>query len=142
MGRDKLFLPWTGKEHRRFRTPGNALWLHGIWCCAFIITGSFDMLADMFTFVTWVAYLLGAIGIFILRAKMPLQPRPYKVWGYPIVPIQFIAFASFYVVSTIWNDVSNFRAGNVPVINSLLGLAITALGIPLYWFFKSKKRLD
>jgi len=140
MGKDKVFLPWAGKEHRRFHTPGNALWLHAIWCCAFIITGSFDMLADMFTFVTWVAYLLGAVGIFILRKKMPLQPRPYKVWGYPLVPVLFIAFASFYVVSTIWNDVSNYRAGNVSVINSLLGLAITALGIPLYWYFKAGRR--
>jgi APA family basic amino acid/polyamine antiporter len=55
MGKDKIFLPWAGKEHKRFQTPGNAMWLHGIWTCLFIITGSFDMLADMFVFVTWVA---------------------------------------------------------------------------------------
>jgi amino acid transporter len=51
MGKDKVFFPWAGKEHKRFATPGNAVWLHGIWSSLFIITGSFDMLADMFVFL-------------------------------------------------------------------------------------------
>jgi APA family basic amino acid/polyamine antiporter len=138
MGKDGLFLRWTGKEHPRFHTPGNALWLHGIWASVLIISGSFDMLADMFTFVTWAAYLLGAVGIMLLRKRMPQQPRPYKVWGYPVVPLLFIAFASFYVVSTIWNDINNYINNRVPVINSLLGLSVTALGIPVYLFFRRK----
>jgi APA family basic amino acid/polyamine antiporter len=138
MGGDGLFFPWTGRAHPRYLTPGNALWLHGIWSCLFILSGTFDMLADMFTFVAWVAYLLGAVGLFILRRKMPDHPRPYKTWGYPWVPFLFIAFAAFYVVSTIWNDVSLYVAGKAPVINSLLGLSITALGIPLYLYFKKK----
>ena len=83
MGKDKVFLPWAGKTHTRYHTPGNAVWLHAIWTSLFIITGSFDMLADMFVFITWIAYLFGAIGIFLLRKKMPDQPRPYKIWGYP-----------------------------------------------------------
>jgi len=140
MGKDGLFLRSAGKEHPRFRTPGNALWLHGIWASVLIISGSFDMLADMFTFVTWAAYLLGAIGIMLLRKRMPLQPRPYKVWGYPVVPLLFIAFASFYVVSTIWNDINNYINNRVPIINSLLGLSVTALGIPVYLFFRRRVR--
>jgi APA family basic amino acid/polyamine antiporter len=140
MAKDRVFLPWAGKTHPRFHTPGNALWLHGLLATFFIISGSFDLLADMFTFVTWGAYLLGAIGIIILRKKMPDQPRPYKVWGYPVVPWLFIAFASFYLVSTIWNDVNNYINGRVPVINSLLGLAVTALGIPVYRYYKRKKK--
>jgi basic amino acid/polyamine antiporter, APA family len=138
MAKDKLFIHWCGEVHPRFKTPGNALWMHCIWACLFILSGSFDMLADMFTFVTWIAYLMGAIGIFILRKRMPDHPRPYKIWGYPVVPLLFIAFATFYVISTVWNDVNNYLNGRVPVINSLLGLAITALGIPLYWYFKKK----
>lgn len=138
MGRDKLFFAWTGKEHPRFHTPGNALWLHGIWSSLLIISGSFDMLADMFTFVAWVAYLAGAVGVFLLRKKMPLQARPYKVWGYPLVPLLFIGFAAFYVISTVWNDISRYMAGETAVINSLLGLAITALGAPLYMYFRRK----
>lgn len=140
MGKDGLFFAWAGKEHPRFRTPGNALLLHGIWSSILIMSGSFDMLADMFTFTAWVAYLFGAIGIFILRKKMPHHPRPYKVWGYPVVPLLFIAFAAFYVVSTVWNDVTRYMAGEVPVINSLLGLAMVVTGVPLYLYFKKATR--
>lgn len=140
MGKDRLFFAWTGKEHPRFHTPGNALLLHGIWSSVLIMSGSFDMLADMFTFTAWVAYLFGAIGIFILRKKMPHHPRPYKVWGYPVVPLLFIAFAAFYVVSTIWNDITRYMAGETPVVNSLLGLAIVVPGIPLYLYFKKATR--
>lgn len=138
MSCDKLFFSWAGKDHPRFYTPGNALWLHGIWTCVLIFSGSFDMLADMFTFISWVAYLMGAIGIFILRKKMPGAERPYRVWGYPVVPVLFIGFAFFYVVSTVWNDISSYCRGEVAVVNSVLGLVITAAGIPLYWLFRKK----
>ncbi|NSL86140.1 amino acid permease [Chitinophaga sp. Mgbs1] len=140
MGNDRLFFPWTGKDHPRYRTPGNALWLHGGWAVILVISGSFDMLADMFTFVAWVFYLLGGIGFFILRRRMPDYPRPYKTWGYPLLPLLFIVFSLFYVISTVWNDVSAFRSGRTPVINSLLGLAITALGLPLYFYFSRKNK--
>jgi len=138
MGQDKVCTSWAGKVHARFKTPGNALWLHAVWTCVFIISGSFDMLADMFVFVTWVAYLFGAIGIFILRKKMPDAARPYKVWGYPVVPILFIVFSAFYLIVTIWNDVHNYISGKTPVINSLLGLAITLMGIPFYYYYRKK----
>ena len=140
MGKDKVFLPWAGKEHKRFQTPGNALWLHGIWTCMFIITGSFEMLAEMFVFITWIAYGLGAVGIFMLRKKMPDHPRPYKMWGYPVVPILFIAFSAFYLVTTVWNDITNYLHHRQRVINSVLGIAITALGLPLYFYFKSRQK--
>lgn len=138
MGKDRVFMPWAGKEHKRFHTPGNALWLHAVWTALFIITGSFDMLADMFVFVTWIAYGVGAAGIFILRKKMPAAERPYKVWGYPWVPILFIAFTGFYLVITIWNDVTNYLAHRQPVINSVLGLLLTLIGVPLYFYYKRK----
>lgn len=140
MSIDKIFFNWTGREHPRFRTPGNALLLHGAWSCVLVLSGSFDMLADMFTFVSWVAYLLGAIGIFILRKKMPDTARPYRAFGYPLMAVLFILFAAFYVVSTVVNDISNYRAGMAPVVNSVLGLAITALGIPLYLYFVYKRK--
>ena len=140
MGKDKVFWPWTGKEHPKYLTPGNALWAHGVWTAVFIFTGSFDMLADMFVFVTWIAYGVGAAGIFLLRRKMPDLPRPYRIWGYPWVPIIFMLFSGTYLVITIWNDVSNYLAHRQPVINSLLGLLLTALGIPLYYFFRRRSR--
>ncbi|MBI5857491.1 MAG: amino acid permease [Sphingobacteriales bacterium] len=140
MGKDKVFAAWTGREHPKFQTPGNALWLHGIWTCVFIISGSFDMLADMFVFITWIAYGLGAVGIFMLRKKMPDAERPYKIWGHPIITILFISFSAFYLITTIYNDINNYIHHQQPVINSLLGLLITALGLPFYFYYKSKYR--
>jgi basic amino acid/polyamine antiporter, APA family len=140
MGKDKVFAPWAGKEHKRFQTPGNALLLHGSWTCVFIITGSFDMLADMFVFITWIAYGLGAVGIFMLRKKMPAAERPYKIWGHPFVTVFFILFSAFYLVTTLYNDVTNYMAHRQPVINSLLGLVITGLGIPFYFYYRKKKK--
>lgn len=139
MGQDKVFVPWAGKVHPRFATPGNALWLHGIWTSLFIMTGSFDMLTDMYVFVTWIAYLLGAVGVMRLRKTMPDMPRPYKTWGYPWLPLLFIAFSAFYLCVTLYTEVDNYLSGKAPVINSLLGMAITALGIPLYFYYRRKK---
>lgn len=137
MGKDKVFAAWAGKD-TKYHTPGNALWLHGLWTCAFIFTGSFDMLGNMFVFITWIAYGLGAVGIFMLRRRMPLAERPYKIWGHPVVTLLFIGFALFYLISTVYNDITNYMAGTQPVINSLLGLLITGLGVPLYFYFKRK----
>ncbi len=142
MGKDRTFSPWTGKEHPRFNTPANALWLHGIWTCVFVITGSFDMLANMFVFVSWIAYGLGAVGIFMLRKKMPDAGRPYKIWGHPWVTILYIGFTAFYLIVTVYNDVTNYMANRQPVINSVLGLLITALGIPLYFYYRRKQTQD
>lgn len=140
MGKDKTFLPWSGKEHPRYQTPGNALWLHGIWTIVLVLTGSFNMLADMFVFMTWVAYGAGAVGILILRKKMPQQPRPYRIWGHPVVTILFILFTVFYLGFTLYNDITNYLNNRQPVINSVLGLAITAMGIPFYFYFKRKRK--
>jgi APA family basic amino acid/polyamine antiporter len=140
MGKDKVFLPWAGKEHVRFKTPGNALWLHGAWVSLLIISGSFDMLADMMVFISWIAYGLGAVGIFILRKKMPDRQRPYRIVGHPISTVLFIAFTAFFLVSTVYNDVTNYLNHKQPVVNSVLGMVITALGIPLYFYFLKKKK--
>jgi APA family basic amino acid/polyamine antiporter len=138
MGKDKVFAPWTGKEHPKHQTPANALWLHCAWTILFIVTGSFDMLADMFVFITWLAYGLGAVGIFMLRKKMPHATRPYRILGHPFITILFILFTLFYLLTTLYNDITNYLAGRQPVINSLLGLLLTLVGI---FFYKKKRRI-
>jgi APA family basic amino acid/polyamine antiporter len=139
MGKDKTFLPWTGKEHKRFQTPGNALWLHGAWISILIISGSFDMLADMMVFISWIAYGMGAVGIFMLRKKMPHAERPYKIWLHPFVTLLFIGFTAFFLITTVYNDVTNYIHHRQPVVNSLLGIVIVALGIPFFFYFRKKK---
>ncbi len=142
MGKDKSFAPWTGIENTRYNTPGNALWLHSIWISVLIISGSFDMLADMMVFMTWIVYGLGAAGVFILRKKNPDAERPYKIWLHPFVTLLFIIFTAVFLIITVYNDVTNYIHGRQPVVNSLLGILITALGIPLYFYYRKKRSVN
>ncbi len=139
MSRSGLFFKSVGKVHPRFDTPGNALWAHGLLACLWAISGSFDMLTDMLIFVSFLFYGMGAWGVFVLRKKMPDAPRPYKVWGYPWIPAIFVVFALVYLGMTLYNDVSNYLNGNQPIIQSLLGAVIVALGIPVYIYFNRKR---
>lgn len=138
MGHEKHFFSWIGKVHPRYKTPGNALWLHAVWSSLFVLTGSFDMLTDLFVFITWIFYGFAGYGIFILRRKMPEVPRAYKVWGFPYIPLIFVAFTVLYFVVTVYNDIQNYLNGKTPVINSVLGLILTCSGIPLYLYLKRK----
>jgi len=140
MGESRTFFAWAGKVHPRFRTPGNSVLVMGVWSSIFVISGSFDILADMFVFMAWVFYGLTAIGFFILRKRMPQADRPYKVQGYPVLPLIFILFTAFYIGTTLYNDISNYNSGKTPVVNSVFGILLTAAGIPLYWYFKKQKR--
>jgi APA family basic amino acid/polyamine antiporter len=139
MAQEKTFFSFAGKVHPRFQTPGNALWLHGVWTCLLVMSGSFDMLTDMLIFVSWLFYGMSALGIFVLRKKLPHAERPYKVWGYPFVPGIFVVFTLFFLVATLVNDIQLYVSGKTHLINSLLGLLLTAMGIPLYWYFKLRR---
>ena len=132
LGTDHRLFSWLGSVQPRYGTPGRALLANAVWSCVLILSGSFDMLTDMLVFVSWVFYGMSAVGLFILRRKYPQHPRPYRVIGYPVIPALFILFSAAFLVITLYNDVLNYSSGKSPVINSLLGLTITALGIPLY----------
>ncbi len=138
MAQEKRFFSSIGNVHPKFKTPGNALLLHGVWTSMLILSGSFDMLTDMLVFVSWLFYALGAIGVMVLRKKMPDAARPYKTWGYPWVPIAFILISSLFLMITLYNDITNYMNGTSPLINSVFGLALASFGIPLYFYFKKK----
>jgi basic amino acid/polyamine antiporter, APA family len=136
MAQEQRFFLFAGHVHPRFQTPGKALWLHGIWTSILVLSGSFDMLTDMLIFVSWFFYGMSAVGIFVLRKKLPHAERPYKVWGYPWVPAIFIAFTLFFLSTTLINDIRLYSEGKTDIINSLLGLLLTALGVPFYLYFR------
>ena len=138
MAQQKNFFAFAGKVHPKFNTPGNALWLHFTLMVAMVLSGSFYILADMYVFIVWVFNLLLIYGVFILRKKMPDVHRPYKVWGYPWMPVLVLLFNAFYLVIMLYNDINNYITGKTHVINSVFGLVLTAIGIPLYWYFKRK----
>ncbi len=139
MGQQNKFFSWAGKVQPKYNTPGNALLLNAAWACLLILSGSFDMLTDMLIFVSWFFYGMSALGVFLLRKRMKDVERKYKVWGYPIVPLLFVAFTFSFLISTVYTDIENYNKGNAPIINAALGMVITCIGIPIYWVSKKIK---
>ncbi len=138
MAHEGSFFAFAGKVQPRFQTPGNALLLHLFWMIVMVFSGSFDILANMYIFVTWLFNLLLIGGVFVLRKKMPTADRPYKVWGYPWIPIIALLCTTFYLVMTLRNDIHDYATGKAHIINSVFGVALTAAGIPFYIYFKKK----
>lgn len=129
MASEGLFFKKMGVINKA-QVPGNALWVQGAWACLLVMSGTFDQLTDMLIFAAFIFYGATTLGVFILRRKMPDAPRPYKVWGYPIVPALFIIFCIFLVGNTI---------GSRPR-EAAIGLSLIALGVPFYfWFLKKRK---
>lgn len=140
MSESKLFFDFAGKVHPRFNTPGNSVLILGFWSSVLVLSGSFDILADMFVFMSWVFYGLVILGLFILRKRMPDIERPYKAWGYPLVPLFFLAFTTVYIISNLITDINNYIEGKTQVINSVFGIILTIIGIPLYYYFKVRNK--
>jgi len=129
MSRDQLFLKRAGTLNKS-NAPGNSLIWQGIWASVLVLSGTFDQLTDMIIFAVFFFYGATSLGVFILRRKMPDAPRPYKVWGYPIVPAIFILFCIVLFVNTI---VTRPR-------EAMIGLTLIFTGVPVYWFLNRKKK--
>ncbi|MCO5053296.1 MAG: amino acid permease [Verrucomicrobiae bacterium] len=140
MARLNVFPRFIGRTHPRFRTPAAALVVQGIWSVLLLFSGTFDTLTDTLIFVTWAFYAAGAYGVFILRRKLPDVERPYRVPGYPIVPIIFILFAVTFLGFTAYNDFAVYQqasaAGETAIMNSLFGVGLVLIGTPGYFFFR------
>jgi APA family basic amino acid/polyamine antiporter len=128
MAKDGLFLKPAGKLNK-FAVPQWALWaqcvLASIWC----LSGKYGDLLTMVSFVVVLFYMLTIVGIFILRKQRPDAPRPYKAFGYPILPIIYIVMGIVFCV---------FLISFEPQYSSY-GLIITLIGIPIYFLFQRKK---
>lgn len=146
MARDRQFFRMAAKVHPKFNTPGNALMVHLGLMTLMVLSGSFFILADMYIFIVWVFNLMLMTGIFILRKKMPDKKRPYRVWGYPWVPLLVIIFNAFYLIITLVDDIQNYIEGKTRLMNSVFGIVVVAAGIPLYYYFhwryKNKKGME
>jgi APA family basic amino acid/polyamine antiporter len=130
MARANLFFKDLGKVHPKYGTPHVSLIVQGIWSCVLVMSGSFDTITDYVIFAAWLFYFLGALGVFVLRKKMPDVQRPYKVWGYPYTPAIFVIFSFLFLVNSIISDTSN----------AMMGLILIAAGLPMYLFWKYKDR--
>ena len=144
MARHNVFPRFLGAAHPRYHTPAASLVVQAMWSVLLLFSGTFDSLTDTLIFVSWIFYAAGAYGLFVLRRRYPDAERPYRVPGYPWVPGLFVLFAVVFLALTLYGDISKYvdarAAGEPAVINSVFGLLLVALGIPLYFVFRASAR--
>jgi APA family basic amino acid/polyamine antiporter len=128
MAADGRLFPPAARVHPVYRTPHIALLITSVWSAFLTLTGSYEAL---FTYVTFASVLFGTLGgaaIFVLRARRPDIPRPYRALGYPIIPALYV-LGSFALV---WNTLMERP------VASIAGLGHVALGVPFYVYWSRK----
>lgn len=128
MAKDHLFFSRAADVHPKFHTPGNAIMIQGFWAAILTLSGTFEELITLVVFVNFMMWIAASSTVFVLRKKQPDLERPYKVWGYPYVPAFFIIFSMAIMVNTFFSAPGQ----------SLLGLALTLLGVPVYFYWRKK----
>ena len=129
MAKDGLFFKPAGELNKYF-VPQWALWVQGIIACLWSISGRYGQLLDMISFVVVIFYVMTIMGIFILRRKRPDIERPYKAFGYPILPAIYIVMGiAFCILLIIYKPQFTWP-----------GLIITLIGIPLYYIALSRQK--
>ena len=126
MARDGLFFKSFGRLSASTRVPVVCLVVQGFWASVLAISGTFDQLTDCLLFASWIFYALVTSSVFILRHKFPDMDRPYRTWGYPFVPLVFVLVAAWLIINTLFSK----------RVESITGLALMAVGLPLYWYFR------
>ncbi len=131
MARDGLFFKRIADCHPKFLTPYVSIVAITVWSIILsLFFGTFEQLFTYVVFGQWIFFGLTVAAVMILRKKRPDMPRPYRTWGYPFTPIFFILAALFISLNSLINE---FR-------NAVAGLAIILLGVPVYFYWKNKKK--
>ncbi|HTC17312.1 MAG TPA: amino acid permease [Steroidobacteraceae bacterium] len=120
----------VGHISRRFASPAVAIWLATVLGVAYVLANDFAQLADKFILGIWPFYALTVAAVFVLRRTRPTLPRPYRVWGYPWVPLVFLAASAFMVVNALLTDPRN----------SGITFLIILLGLPVFWIRRRLQR--
>jgi basic amino acid/polyamine antiporter, APA family len=131
MAKDGLFFRQVGTLNRN-AVPARALWMQCVWASLLCLSGKYGELLDYVIFVVLIFYILTIIGIFRLRKSKPDLPRPYKAFGYPVLPMLYIILASCICI-LLFIYKPKF---------TLPGLGIVLLGIPIYYFVKGRNPVD
>ncbi|CAN5248016.1 amino acid permease [soil metagenome] len=112
--------------------PINGVLFQGVWASILALSGSFDTLTDYVIFGSWIFYALITSSIFIFRRKYPDAPRPYRAWGYPVVPVIFLLVAGWLLISTVINSPQQ----------SVTGILLIILGLPVYYYLARNERKE
>ncbi len=128
MAEDGVFFRRAAAIHPRYRTPGWSLWVQSGWAVLLTLSGTYEQLYTYVVFAGVLFHVLTGAALFVLRKRRPELPRPYRVWGYPVVPALFVVASLILVVNTLVEK----------PVESLLGLGLVAAGIPAYLFWRGR----
>jgi APA family basic amino acid/polyamine antiporter len=126
MSEDKAFFKSMSYVHPRFRVPTKALRGQAVWSCILCLTGTYQALYEYVVFALVIYFAATGFSVIVLRRKMPDKPRPYRAWGYPVVPLLFVLVNIAVFFNTILAQ----------PVKSLIGLGIIGLGLPAYLYWK------
>jgi APA family basic amino acid/polyamine antiporter len=130
MAKDGLFFKSVGKLHPKYKTPAVSLIVQMIWTSILCHSGSYGQLLDYTMFAVLVFYILTLVGLFVLRRTQPEAPRPYRAFGYPVLPAIYILMATTIdIVLLIYKPQYTWP-----------GLIIVLLGIPVYYLWSRGSR--
>jgi APA family basic amino acid/polyamine antiporter len=124
--RDGLFFRGFGAVHSRFGTPSMAIAMQGVWAAVMAATGTYEGVAAYAIFTAWLFYGFTAAGVFLLRRRYPARARPYRMPGYPVTLVLFLAAACAFVVSTMVSAPGP----------ALSGILLIAIGVPVYYIWR------
>jgi APA family basic amino acid/polyamine antiporter len=125
MARDGMLPRMFAKVSPRTRVPTNATLLLGACSIAYALTGTFDVITDLIIFILLLFNGLSVASVYVLRRKLPHAARPYRMWGYPVVPALYLAATACLMINTLLATPGR----------ALAGLGVVALGLPFYaWY--------
>jgi basic amino acid/polyamine antiporter, APA family len=122
-----LFFRGIARVSPRFQSPSVALWLATALGVTYVLLNDFQQLADKFILGIWPFYALAVAAVFVLRRTRPDLPRPYRTWGYPVVPLLFLLASVAMVVNALWTD----------PVNTGITFGIILAGIPVYFGWRA-----
>jgi basic amino acid/polyamine antiporter, APA family len=118
----------SARVHPTFRTPSNAIVAQGLWSSVLAASGAYQTLFTRVIYTEWLFFALMAAGLFVLRRRPDYAPA-YRAWGYPAVPLAFIAASVTIVVNQIYRQPSE----------AAVGLGLVAMGAPVYYFIHARR---
>jgi len=128
MAVDGVFFRSLAVIHPRYRTPVRSLWAQSAWAMVLTASGTYEQLFTYVVFAALLFHVATGAAVFVLRRTRPDAPRPYRVWGYPVVPILFILSSLLLVQNTLFEK----------PLESVLGLFLVALGVPAYLYWRRR----
>jgi APA family basic amino acid/polyamine antiporter len=127
--RDRLFFRQFAHISPRFQSPSTSLVVQGLISTVLLLfLSQFQQHFELAVFAEWLFYMLTATTVFVYRRRRPDLARPYKVWGYPVLPALFVVCAAAVLVSSYLGNLKG----------SLLGTALILLGLPVLWFVRRR----